>query len=369
MACSPARLLANRANAQRSKGPVTPEGKARSRANAVKHGLTGAGIALPTEDAAEVERRFTAMERELKPEGELGSYLVRRVAGLSVRVERSVRHESKMTADRVRRALDDYDEKRAAEVEEAFGRLATDPAASARKLLRTPEGVVRMIEAWLGIKDDLGRKQPTRPFALHLQMAENLNGRRPGDLPISRSEALCHAMSLNFKFLGERDGAGLDEMARREWAKGQMVERIDEEVEALRELLETFDLDEITRDRAESADRALFDPSKEGILARRYEAAAERALYKALDQLKQAKPDQVPDPAEPVEPVEPADLPPAPDFEAPEDSPEETEDQEAKEVTSALGSFGKSADGPTRPPVKVSRARVGEVPGPLEPGS
>ena len=366
MTCSPARLLANRANAAKSMGPRTPEGKARSRANAVKHGLTGAGIALPTEDAAEVERRFSAMERELKPEGELASYLVRRVAGLSVRVERSVRHESKMTADRVRRALDDYDEKRAAEVEEAFGRLATDPAASVRKLLRTPQGVARMIEAWLGIKDDLGRKQPTRPSHLHLEMAENLSGRGPGDLPISRSEALCHAMSLNFKFLDERDGAGLDQSARREWAKGQMIGRIDEEVEALQELLETFDLDEIARDRAESVDRVFFDPSKEGILARRYEAAAERALYKALDQLKQAKPDQVPDPAEPVEP---ADLPPAPDFEASEDSPGETEVQEVKEVASALGSFGKSADEPTRLPMKVIRARVGEVPGRLEAGS
>jgi hypothetical protein len=37
---SPKKLAANRANAQRSTGPTSEEGKARSRFNAVKHGLT-----------------------------------------------------------------------------------------------------------------------------------------------------------------------------------------------------------------------------------------------------------------------------------------------------------------------------------------
>ena len=216
MACSPARLLANRANALKSSGPKTAGGKERSRANAVKHGLTGAGIALPTEDAAEVERRFSAMERELKPEGELAGYLVRRVAGLTIRVERCMRHESKMSADRVRHAVDDHDERRAVEVEGAFARLSTDPAASARALLRTPEGTGRMIEAWLGIKDDLARKQPTRSARQHLELAENLMGRRAADLPISRAGALCEAICLNFRFLDDHDGAELDPSGHQE---------------------------------------------------------------------------------------------------------------------------------------------------------
>ena len=359
MTCSPARLLANRANAARSKGPTTPEGKARSRGNAVKHGLSGAGIALPTEDLAEVERRFSAMERELKPEGELASYLVRRVAGLSVRVERCMMHESRMTAGRIRRALDDHDEDRALDVETAFASLPADPAGSVRELLRTPEGVDRMIGAWLGIKDDLGRERMTKRPQTHLQLAENLLGRRPGDLPISRACALGEALSLSFRFLGEGDGAGLDEMARRGWAKKQMIELIDGEVGALRALLETFDLEEIALDRAESVDRALFDPSKEGVLARRYEAAAERALYKALDQLKEAQPDQVPDPAEP------ADLPPAPEFAA--EDPSGVTDSE--EVTPRVGSFGKSSVAPPKSTARRERPMVGAVPAGLEPAT
>ena len=360
MACSPARLAANRANSLRSSGPKSEAGKARSRANAVKHGLSGAGIALSTQDAAEVDRRFSAMERELKPEGELAGYLVRRVAGLTFRVERCMRHESKMTADRVRHALDDHDERRAVGVDEAFARLSTDPAASVRALLRTPEGVDRMIGAWLGIKDDLARKQTTRSNLILLELAENLSGRRAADLPVTRPRALWEAICLNFQFLDERDGEGLDPSARRAWAKLRMIELIDGEVEAIREVLEAFDLDEIARGRAEAVDRALFDPSKAGVLARRYEAAAERALYQALDQLKDAQPDQVP---EPSEPSEPADLPPAPDFEADEESPDEPE------PAVALGSFGKVPDRPSKPLAEGPRKRAGAVPRCLEPAS
>lgn len=63
---------------------------------------------------------------------------------------------------------------------------------------------------------------------------------------------------------------------------------IDAEIAQLQDLRATFDDTETVRGRAQSVDRALFDPSSEAILARKYEAAAERAFYKALRQIKEA---------------------------------------------------------------------------------
>ena len=43
------------------------------------------------------------------------------------------------------------------------------------------------------------------------------------------------------------------------------------------------------RDRAGARDRALFDPSKEAILARKYEAATERAMYRAIREFREVE--------------------------------------------------------------------------------
>jgi hypothetical protein len=47
---SPAQYAANRLNAEKSKGPASPQGKARSSMNALRHGLTARVVVLPDED-------------------------------------------------------------------------------------------------------------------------------------------------------------------------------------------------------------------------------------------------------------------------------------------------------------------------------
>lgn len=57
-------IKANRANAQRSTGPRTEDGKARSRLNAKKHGLTAELLVMGNEDASEFDTlRATLMEQ------------------------------------------------------------------------------------------------------------------------------------------------------------------------------------------------------------------------------------------------------------------------------------------------------------------
>ncbi|WP_435011478.1 hypothetical protein P12x_002790 [Tundrisphaera lichenicola] len=109
MSTSEARVAANRRNALLSTGPKTPEGKARSRENAVKHGLTGEGVVLPAEEAVEVERLRRSFEAELQPSGEVGRTLVRRLALLAVRMDRCVIQESAALAEHIRRSVEDFD--------------------------------------------------------------------------------------------------------------------------------------------------------------------------------------------------------------------------------------------------------------------
>ena len=108
MAASDARIAANRANSALSTGPKTEAGKAASRANSYKHGMTGLGVVLSDADAARVEATVREIGDELKPSCAIGRALAKRVAILAVRMERCVAHDSAALADRVRKALTDF---------------------------------------------------------------------------------------------------------------------------------------------------------------------------------------------------------------------------------------------------------------------
>ncbi len=306
MPASEARMIANRKNAALSSGPKTPEGKERSRANALKHGLTGSGVVLLDEDAAEVALRSEELVRELQPEGELGRSMVVRVAFLSVRLERSGRQEMAATAARVRHAEADFDDNRLDEVDALIARLAVEPGAACRRLRRSPEGVEWLLGRWAGLRDDLAAGDGGRWTDAHRVEAENLMGRRPGDFRVSRVAALSRALEGDFGHLGPADGAGLDGWGRAGWARRELAAIIDAEVARLVEAREAIDLGAIERDRAGAADRALFDPSHEATLARKYEAATERGLYRALRESRESREAEAPEATGSAPPVEEA---------------------------------------------------------------
>ena len=89
---SAARVEANRANAQHSTGPRTDEGKARSRMNAVKHGLFATAVLLPAELLGEDPERFAAMKQDLAltyhPNSAEESTLVERLAATWCELQR-----------------------------------------------------------------------------------------------------------------------------------------------------------------------------------------------------------------------------------------------------------------------------------------
>jgi hypothetical protein len=98
---SNARAEASRRNGAKSRGPKTPEGKARSAQNALKHGLRAQKyIVLPEEDAAEFAGLEAAMIEELAPVGALQTVLARRVAIAAWRLARADRIEVELFEER-----------------------------------------------------------------------------------------------------------------------------------------------------------------------------------------------------------------------------------------------------------------------------
>ena len=91
---SPAQIEAARRNGARSRGPVTPEGKARASRNALKHGLAALEhLVLDGEDPAELEALTARLLTEVGPESEIEARLVRRMAVAFWKGERAERIE------------------------------------------------------------------------------------------------------------------------------------------------------------------------------------------------------------------------------------------------------------------------------------
>jgi hypothetical protein len=85
---TPAKIAANRANAMKSTGPRTDDGKARSAANALTHGLLSSRLVLPDEQAADLDRVRDGLYAHFAPNGELELTLVDRIAEIVWRLRR-----------------------------------------------------------------------------------------------------------------------------------------------------------------------------------------------------------------------------------------------------------------------------------------
>ena len=288
MPCSEARLAANRANGARSKGPLSPETKAISARNSLKHGLTGRGLVTPEGDAEDISRRVEGLTADMKPRSWAGTILILQMATLSVRAERATEHESAAIALRVRHAADAFDEERIERANALFEGLADDPRNNLRKLKKMPEGIDRLIEGWRDLRADLSIEPGPEWTEAQLERAAVMTGLKSKHARGSRLGALSRGFWGDFAALEELDG-DLDETSRREWVRSMLFERIDAEIAALQAHRATLDFETIELDRIEAGARALFDPSKEAGLFRRYEADACRGFFKALKEFRKVE--------------------------------------------------------------------------------
>ncbi len=304
MPASEAQIKANKANCLKSCGPKTAEGKAISRQNGLKHGMTGEGIVMLEGDQQEIAGRVERLTADMKPRTPNGVILILEMATLSVRMERGGQQELAALAMHVRHAIDDFDEERIDRANTLFEALGEDPRNNLRKLKKMPEGVDRLIDEWQDLRNDLLIDPKPLWTADHLERAAHMTGLKTQHARGSQLGALSKTFWGDFGTLADEE-ADIDEDLQSNLAKGQLIERIDAEIASLQAHRKTLDFEMIALDRAQAGERALFIDTKAAALARRYESEARRGFYKAYKEFQQIE-------AEAAARAEEDSLPPAP---------------------------------------------------------
>ena len=144
-------IEANQRNAQLSTGPRTDEGKNASRRNAMKHGLSGAGVVLPTEETQAVADRIAQWNSSLRPWTVFEIYLSEQIAIASVQVEQCRIEERAFRARLAARASACWDDDRRLAAEDLGENLSKKPSAVSKRLAQTPQGCDWLLERWEGL--------------------------------------------------------------------------------------------------------------------------------------------------------------------------------------------------------------------------
>jgi len=133
---TPRQIAANRLNATKSTGPKTDAGKARSRANALTHGLAGSGAAVAEAFAEVAAARRDAWHAEIRPETDEAAWSLDLAVAITTRLDRCDDTHNALVGQGVARARLAWDIDR---------RL--DAATLAEGLPRRPYYVVAGLEA------------------------------------------------------------------------------------------------------------------------------------------------------------------------------------------------------------------------------
>ncbi len=124
---SKAKVEANRRNAQKSRGPTSADGKARSRYNALKHGMTAKTVLLPGDDPQEFAGRLRYLQDDLQARNSLEAVVIERLAGDLWKSDRSDRSFCNRINFRLRHESDDQARKDADEAVELGQHLLWQP--------------------------------------------------------------------------------------------------------------------------------------------------------------------------------------------------------------------------------------------------
>ena len=301
MIVSEARVAANRRNALKSTGPKTPEGKEKSRANGLKHGLCSS-VVVP-EDAAAVQERAMAYWRTLRPQNEFHSWLVDQVAVLTLRVDRCERIERRLRDKVSLRAELTWEEDRRLEIEHLGGQIARRPAEVVEALKKTPQGCEWLMGRWALLAHAAKQQGSWTPD--QTQIAFDLLG-----TPAAFREGARPGASIDLEGNIAEPAEDLPALARREIA----------ELQARRDLASEMDEVERSLAGADLSDGSDIDLRR----LRRYEGSLHSRLRWCMAMLQFQSPHKTPHPdlkprwARPAEPAAEEKSAPPPSKKSPE---------------------------------------------------
>ncbi|WZP00767.1 hypothetical protein EP7_002418 [Isosphaeraceae bacterium EP7] len=259
------RIDANRRNAMRSTGPKTVEGKEKSRRNSLIHGLSGAGVVVPQDQAQAVRERAEQWNSSLRPMNAFEIGLVETIAVESLRIERC-RLEERLARDaRARRATNCWADERKAEIARVARTLPRRPEEIAARLSITAPGCDWMIDRWraLGHALDKSGAWTDEQEALALDLLGVEGTLRDLHTPLDAPE-------------------GMTPLDHRQ-------ELVDDQLERLLGRKESS-LDDLEEDGREAAIMGLTTgDDRTLVLLRRYETASFRRMKWALDLMQRGR--------------------------------------------------------------------------------
>ena len=182
------RIAANRANALKSTGPKSDEGKKHSALNATRHGLTGQTVVMPTDDLNAYTEFLTSFQDDLNPGGALEKQFVQQLADCSWRLNRAsawetnqVTMEAALNADQVSTGLP--------QVQDAFAHAAAadrkaktlaNMSMYVQRTQRTMERILKQLQEVQAARFERERVEMEKAIlVLSLHKEETRNSRFP----------------------------------------------------------------------------------------------------------------------------------------------------------------------------------------------
>ncbi len=263
----------------RSTGPRTPEGKQRSKRNALKHGIFSSVAVLKGESPAECQSLLKGLRESCQPGNKLEELLVDKLAEISWRHRRLIIAEAAEIQKNVQFMKWDQEHQHREEAEEIGSSSALAYEGGLIRKIQNPNVLNRCLELLAELYEDFEADSFTETDSEVLKtIYGEADGRRLNENLYDEYLRWFYVAGVS---IVERHGRGYSSP---EECKQIVLKRIDEEIRRLKRHRKARAAIEADRIKLEALCRSVPEP---GVLDRllRYEAHLERAFDRNLSQL------------------------------------------------------------------------------------